>query len=50
VQGASQHISVGRIGQPADIASAILFFASEESSFVNGQILYVAGGPAKFGV
>jgi len=41
----SSSIPVGRIGQPEDIANAVLFFALEESSFVNGQVLYVAGGP-----
>ena len=38
-------IPAGRGGWPEDVASACLFFASEESAFVNGQILYVAGGP-----
>jgi len=38
-------IPVGRSGKPEDIANAILFFAMEESSFVNGQVIYVAGGP-----
>lgn len=38
-------IPVGRSGKPEDIANAVLFFAMEESSFVNGQVLYVAGGP-----
>jgi 3-oxoacyl-[acyl-carrier protein] reductase len=33
-----------RVGQPADIASAALFFAAEESGFVTGQVLYVDGG------
>ena len=28
-----------------DVAAAILYFASEEASFVSGQVLYVAGGP-----
>lgn len=39
------HIPVGRAGTPKDIAHAVVFFASPESSFVSGQILYVAGGP-----
>jgi 3-oxoacyl-[acyl-carrier protein] reductase len=38
-------IPVRRVGQPQDIAAAIAFFASEEASFVSGQVLYVAGGP-----
>jgi 3-oxoacyl-[acyl-carrier protein] reductase len=33
-----------RTGKPVDIANVIAFFASEDSSFVTGQTLYVAGG------
>jgi 3-oxoacyl-[acyl-carrier protein] reductase len=33
-----------RVGQPSDVANAVLFFASERSSFVTGQVLYVDGG------
>ena len=40
-----QEIPAGRAGWPEDVAAAILFFASEEASFVSGQVLYVAGGP-----
>ena len=36
---------VGRIGQPEDIAAAVSFFVRDESSFVSGQVIYVAGGP-----
>lgn len=35
---------VGRIGEVADITNAILFLASEKSSFINGAILLVDGG------
>ena len=38
-------IPVGRSGKPEDIANAVAFFADEKSSFVSGQVLYVAGGP-----
>lgn len=38
-------IPVGRSGNPEDIANAVAFFADEKSSFVNGQVIYVAGGP-----
>lgn len=38
-------IPVGRSGHPDDIANAVAFFADEASSFVTGQVLYVAGGP-----
>ena len=35
---------LGRIGEPADIANAVLFFASPLSSWITGQILSVSGG------
>ncbi|WP_077618046.1 3-oxoacyl-ACP reductase FabG [Bacillus sinesaloumensis] len=38
-------IPVGRTGKPSDIANAVAFFADDKSSFVSGQVLYVAGGP-----
>jgi 3-oxoacyl-[acyl-carrier protein] reductase len=41
----SAGIPVRRVGVPDDIANAVSFFASGDSGFVNGQILYVAGGP-----
>ncbi len=37
-------IPVKRLGRPEDVANAVLFFASAESSFVTGQVLYVCGG------
>ncbi|WP_099156875.1 3-oxoacyl-ACP reductase FabG [Virgibacillus ndiopensis] len=45
VKASVSTIPVGRSGKPADIANAVAFFADEESSFVNGQVIYVAGGP-----
>jgi 3-oxoacyl-[acyl-carrier protein] reductase len=35
---------VGRIGQPADVAYAYLFLASDEATFINGTVLNVDGG------
>lgn len=37
--------AVGRTGQPEDVAHAVAFFADRRSSFITGQILYVAGAP-----
>ncbi len=37
-------IPAGRIGYPADIANAVIFFAADESAFVTGQVLLVDGG------
>ena len=37
-------IPAGRIGTPADIGNAAVFLASDESSYVTGQTLYVCGG------
>lgn len=33
-----------RLAQPSEIADAILFFSTEQSSFVTGQVLSVSGG------
>ena len=39
-------IPAGRLGEPADIAGACVFLASDEASYVTGQTLHVNGGMA----
>jgi NAD(P)-dependent dehydrogenase (short-subunit alcohol dehydrogenase family) len=41
---AKKEIPLGRVGTPEDIAGPALFLASELSSYVTGQTIYVAGG------
>ena len=45
VEDMMKAISVGRPGEPDDIANAVAFFVDPRSSFVTGQVLYVAGAP-----
>ena len=37
-------IPSARLGEPEDIANAVLFFASENSNYINGETLHVNGG------
>ena len=37
-------IPLGRLGQPDDLAGMIAFFASDDASFVTGQVISVSGG------
>jgi NAD(P)-dependent dehydrogenase (short-subunit alcohol dehydrogenase family) len=42
-------VPLGRWGQPQDVANAILFLASDESSHVSGANIPVDGGAAVVG-
>src|SRR5438309_1169008 len=41
------NIPLGRVGTPDEIAKAVVFLASDDSSFVNGIELFVDGGGAQ---
>ena len=37
-------IPAGRAGQPEDVGNMIAFLASDEASYINGQVIDVSGG------
>jgi 3-oxoacyl-[acyl-carrier protein] reductase len=39
-----ESLALRRLGAPADIAHAVLFFASDYAGWITGQILSVNGG------
>ncbi|HEX6471085.1 MAG TPA: beta-ketoacyl-ACP reductase [Streptosporangiaceae bacterium] len=42
---ASKTIPLRRVGVPEDIAGVVSFLCGPDSSYVTGQVIYVAGGP-----
>jgi NAD(P)-dependent dehydrogenase (short-subunit alcohol dehydrogenase family) len=40
----NQQVPLGRLGRPDEVAKAVLFLASAESSFIAGSELFVDGG------
>ena len=44
LESMAKNIPCGRIGDPKDVANAVFFLASEESSYITGQVLHVNGG------
>ena len=44
IKESSEYIPMGRFGKPEEIADAVLFLASDESTFVTGHLLLVDGG------
>jgi 3-oxoacyl-[acyl-carrier protein] reductase len=44
LDGMKSHTPLGRLGDPRDIANAYLFLASDEASFITGEVLRVDGG------
>ncbi len=44
LDGMAATVPMGRLGQPAEIASAVLFLASDQSNFMTGAEIFVDGG------
>ena len=43
-QGIIDRTPLGRIGRPEEVAAAVVFLASEEASYITGQVVRVNGG------
>ncbi len=41
---ADSAFALGRIGEPADTAAVVAFLASDDASFITGQVIYDADG------
>jgi NAD(P)-dependent dehydrogenase (short-subunit alcohol dehydrogenase family) len=44
VEAAAARVPMGRIGQPGDVAGAVLFLASSAASYITGQTIVIDGG------
>jgi 3-oxoacyl-[acyl-carrier protein] reductase len=44
IEGIKQRTPLGRLGDPQDVADAVLFLCSDAASFITGQVLTVDGG------
>ncbi|NLC84713.1 MAG: 3-oxoacyl-[acyl-carrier-protein] reductase [Ruminococcaceae bacterium] len=42
--GALERISLGRFGEPADVAGLVAFLASDAAAYITGQVVEVSGG------
>ena len=46
----AKSIPAGRVGRPADVARAVMFFLGPEADFITGQTLFVCGGASLGGL
>jgi 3-oxoacyl-[acyl-carrier protein] reductase len=42
----AKNIPLRRFGRPEDVANVVAFLVSDEASYISGETIYVAGGPA----
>jgi 3-oxoacyl-[acyl-carrier protein] reductase len=40
----AQRVPLRRLGQPEEIANVYAFLASDEASYINGEVIEVSGG------
>lgn len=44
LQTITEHVPLGRLGTPEEVANTYAFLASDEASFINGAVIEVSGG------